>query len=178
MLGSNDCVKISSIFFVRVKMWWPKITAYCYHSNYCYYHMSVTESRSFHFSADILQIPQPLSVCVYVHVSILILNKSQREMRVHVFSRPHSTSGSCYSPCDLCVVRLHPCPHRSSVGEHSNDWVLLQFPGPPAIWVFTALLQASCWPVCYFFPSLSSGWCCFKENEWSQTFMSSSGCLQ
>lgn len=31
------------------------------------------------------------------------------------------------------------------------------------------LEMASCWPVCYFFPSSSSEWWCFfKENQWSQ----------
>lgn len=68
--------------------------------------------------------------------------KVESEVPVHVFSRPLNTSGSCYSLCDLSVVVLHPSPHHSSVGEQSNDWVLLHLPGPLAIWLFTPLLLA------------------------------------
>lgn len=120
-------------------------------------HINGEKSRYFHFSADM---PRP-SVCVSVRVHTC--EHAGGEVLVHVFSRPLSTSGSCYSPCDLCVVVLHPSPHRSSVGEQSNDWVLLQFPGPLAIWVFTPLLQAGdglLWTI--FFPSLSSEWCLFS----------------
>ncbi|KAK5935217.1 hypothetical protein CgunFtcFv8_020599 [Champsocephalus gunnari] len=66
--------------------------------------------------------------------------KNQIEVRVQVCSRPLRTSGFCYSCCDLCVVRLQPNPHCSSVGALGNDSSLLQFPGPPAVWVFAPLL--------------------------------------
>lgn len=98
-----------------------------------------------------------LRVCVHVSV----LNKGQREMRVRVFSL--RTSGSGYSPCDLCVVLLHPSPHRSSVGEQSNDWVLLGLcccsSQDPRQYGCSLLCSrpgmASCWPACCFFPHLS-----------------------
>lgn len=99
-----------------------------------------TQFSYFHSSADILKTLRPsLSLCVHESMHIF---KNQIEVRVQVCSRPLRTSGSCYSCCDLCVVRLQPSPHCSSVGALGNDSSLLQFPGPPAVWVFAPLLWA------------------------------------